>query len=215
MAQARKWANVAVAMQSAIAAAVNITSITKASPGVVTTGTAHGFANGDIVFLSVNGMFQLNFRPFRVASVTTNTFVLEGEDTTNYDTFTSGAVQKITLGTSITTATSINSSGGDFDFIDTTTIHGNQKTQIPGLPNAASFTFENIWDVSDAGLVAMKAASDSQSMRVFSFTFGTGGQKMYFAGYVGASLLPGGQAQGLVTTPTTITMFGSPTYYAS
>lgn len=215
MPTARKWANVAVAMQSAIAAAVTITGISKASPGIVTTSAAHGYANGDIVLLEVNGMFQVNQRVFRVASVTSTTFALEGEDTTNYDTFSSGTVKKVTLGTSITTATSISSSGGDFEFIDTTTIHGNQKTQMPGLPNAASFSFENIWDTSDSGLLAMKAASDAQAMRVFSFTFGTGGQKMYFAGYVGASLLPGGQAQGLVTTSTTITLFGTPTYYAS
>jgi hypothetical protein len=38
---------------------------------------------------------------------------------------------------------------------------------------------------------------------------------MVFNGYVGASLLPTGQAQDKVTTPSTITMFGSPTYYAS
>ena len=38
---------------------------------------------------------------------------------------------------------------------------------------------------------------------------------MAFNGYVGGNLLPAGQAQGLVTTQTVITMNGSPTYYAS
>ncbi len=38
---------------------------------------------------------------------------------------------------------------------------------------------------------------------------------MAFAGYVGANLLPGGAAQQLVTTPSVITMDGTPTYYAS
>ena len=58
MTTARKWSNVAVAMQSALATAVTITGITKASPGVVTyTGTDP--SNGDYVFLSVSGMHQL------------------------------------------------------------------------------------------------------------------------------------------------------------
>lgn len=216
MATPKKWSNVAVAMQSALAAAVAITGISKASPGVV-TAAAHGYSNGDIVLLTVNGMWQLNLRVARVANVTTNTFELEGIDTTAFDTFTASGsqAQKVTLGTSITTATNITADGGDFDFIDTTTIHTNTKTQIPGLPNPAKFSFDNIWDVSDAGLLAMKAASDAQALRVLGFQFGTGGQRMYFAGYVGASLLPGGQAQSLVTTPTVITLFGSPTYYAS
>jgi len=214
MAQARKWSNVAVAMQSAIAATKTITLITKANPGVVTS-TTHGYANGNILYLVIDGMSQLNGRVVRVAGVTTDTFQLEGIDTTNFDTFSSGTCAVVTLGTSITTATSINAAGGDFDFIDTTTIHDNIRTQVPGVAAPATYTMDNIWDVSDAGLLAMKAAYDSQAIRVFSFTFGAGGQKMYFSGYVGASLLPGGQAQGLVTTPTTITVFGSPTYYAS
>lgn len=216
MASARKWSNVAIAMQSALASALTITGITKADPGVVTyTGTDP--SNGDYVYLDVDGMWQLDQRVFRVANVNGagNTFELEGEDTTSFDTFTSGTAQVITFGNSITSATTLSSGGGNFDFIDTTTIHGNARTQMPGLPNAATYTFDNIWDVSDAGLVAMKAASDAQALRAFKFTFGTGGQIMVFAGYVGANLLPGGQAQGLVTTPTVITMYGTPTYYSS
>lgn len=214
MASARKWSNVAIAMQSAIAATKTITAITKASPGVASS-TAHGYSNGDYVLLAVQGMFQVDARVVRVASVTADTFALEGIDTTNFDTFDSGTVAKLTFGTSVTTATSLSASGGDFDFIDTTTIHGNTKTQMPGLANPATYSFDNVWDVSDAGLIAMKAASDAQSMRAFKFTFGAGGQIMVFAGYVGANLLPGGSSQALVTTSTVITMTGTPSYFAS
>jgi hypothetical protein len=214
MATVRKWSNVAVAMQSALAAADTVTAITKANPGVA-TATAHGLANGDYVLLTVNGMYQLNGKVVRVANVTANTFELEGVNTTSYDTFSSGTAEAITFGNSITTATDINASGGDFDFVDTTTIHGNVKTQIPGAANPATYTFNNLWDVSDAGLLAMKSASDSQAQRAFKFTFGSGGQIMVFAGYVGATLLPTGSAQDKVVTPATITMFGTPTYYAS
>lgn len=160
-------------------------------------------------------MWQVNDRVFRVSSASGSVFTLEGEDTTNYDTFSSGTAQKITFGTSVTSATTLTSSGGNFAMIDTTTIHMNQKSQIPGLPDAATFDMDNIWDVSDAGLIAMKAAYDAQAKRAFKFTFGTGGQIMVFTGYVGANLLPGGSAQQLVTTKAVITMSGSPTYFAS
>lgn len=214
MAKVTKWSNVAVAMQSALAAAKTITGIAKGATATV-SATAHGLANGDWIALTVNGMWQVSNRVFRVASATTDTFVLEGEDTTAFDTFTDGILQKITYGVSITTATTVSSSGGNFGFVDTTTIHGNQKTQVPGLPDASTYNMDHLWDVTDTGLKAMKAASDSQAMRAFKFTFGTGGQIMVFLGYVGANLLPGGQAQDKVTTPSAITMFGSPTYYAS
>ncbi|WP_407280607.1 phage tail tube protein [Aromatoleum evansii] len=214
MATARKWSNVAVAMQSALAAAKTVTAVTKANPGVASS-TAHGYSNGDYVLLTAQGMFQIDGMVARVAGVTADTFQLEGVNTTDFDTFTSGTAEKITFGTSITTATTISASGGDFDFIDTTTIHSNVRTQIPGIANPSNFTMDNIWDVSDAGLVAMKSASDGQDMRAFKFTFGTGGQIMVFAGYVGATLLPGGAAQQLVTTGAVVTMFGRPNYYAS
>ncbi len=209
-----KWSNVAVAMQSALAAADTITGITKASPGVV-TAAGHGLNNGDYVFLLVAGMHQLNGRVVRVANKATDTFELEGVNTTDFDTFSSGTAEAITFGTSITTATTISSSGGGFDFIDTTTIHGNAKTQTPGLPAASSFTMDHIWDAADAGQIAMKTASDAQARRAFKFTFGTGGKIMVFAGYVGFNGIPGGSAQALVTTQSAITMEGSPTYYAS
>lgn len=214
MATARKWSNVAIAMESTLAAAKTLTAITKANPGVASS-TAHGYSNGDYVLLSVQGMYQVDSMVVRVAGVTADTFQLEGVDTTNYDTFSSGSAYKITFGTTLSTATSLNGSGGDFDFIDTTTIHGNAKTQMPGLANPATYSFDNIWDVADAGLIAMKQASDEQDTRCFKFTFGTGGQIMVFNGYVGASLLPGGQAQQLVTTSAVITMFGKPKYYSA
>ena len=215
-----KWSNVAVAMQSALAAAKTITAITKASPGVVSS-TAHGYSNGDYVKLTVNGMWQLNSRVFRVASITADTFQLEdvssgtGISTASFDTFSSGTAEKITFGNSITTATTMSVSGGNYAMIDTTTIHANQKSQSPGLPDALSMQFDNLWDPTDAGQAAMKAASDAQGERAFKFTFGTGGKIMAFNGYVGFAGAPSGSAQDKVTTPAVITCNGTPSYYSA
>lgn len=209
------WTNVAVAIESAAATALTITGITKASPGVVTyTGTDP--SNGDYVKLSVQGMNQVDGRVFRVANVNGagNTFELEGENTTSYNTFSSGTCQVLTFGTSLATATSLSASGGDFSFIDTTTIHDSVAKQVPGLASAATYTFESLWDVSDAGLIALKAASTAQAQKGIRFTFANG-QKVVFNGYVGCTLLPTGSAQDKVTTPIVITMFGTATVYAS
>ena len=214
MATVTLWSDVGVAMQSALATSVTITGLTNASPGVVShSGTDP--SNGDYVVITATGMAEVDGRVFRVANVIASTsFELEGEDTTNYGTFSSGSFQVITLGTTIGTVTDLSSSGGDFNFIDTTTIHGNVATQVPGVASASSFSFTNLWDVSDAGLVAMKSAADEKTERAFRFTF-SNGQIMLFNGYVGATLLPGGSAQDKVTTQTVITMYGTPTYYTS
>lgn len=214
MATARKWSNVAVAMQSALGAAVTATAISKASEGVVTA--TNTFTAGDfVVAVNIQGMRQIDDRVFRVKSPSGTAFTLDGEDTTLFDGFTSGTFQKITFGTSITTATSIDPSGGEFGFIDTTTIHVAQKSQIPDLPGAMSYGMNQMWDVSDSGLKAMKSASDAQAKRAFMFTFGVGGQIMVFNGYVGYTGAPGGASQQLVTSKSVITCNGTPTYYAS
>lgn len=220
MATPRKWSNVAVAMQSALAAAKTISGITKAAPGVVSS-TAHGYANGDFLYLEIQGMYQLNGRVFRVCNQATDSFQLEdvsggtGIDTSAYDTFSSGTAKKITFGTTISSATTVNSNDGGFDFIDTTTIHGNARSQIPGLPSASSYDMDHIWDPTDTGQAAMKSASEAQAVRAFKFTFGTGGAIMVFAGYVGFNNAPGGQAQGLITCKSVITSNGFPTYYSA
>jgi hypothetical protein len=209
------WKNVSVAMQSAIAATKTITAITKASPAVC-SATSNGYSNGDYVLLTVQGMFQVHGRVFRVTSAATDTFALEGCDSTLFDTFSSGTAQKLTFGTSITTALDWSSSGGGFDQIDTTTIHAGQKSSIPGLPAAMAFNFNSIWDPADAGLIALKTASDSQAQRAVKLTFGTGGAIVVFNGYVGCSMAPGGSAQDKVTTQVTISSTGaSPTAYSS
>jgi hypothetical protein len=161
-------------------------------------------------------MFQVHGRVFRVTSAATDTFALEGCDSTLFDTFSSGTAQKLTFGTSITTALDWSSSGGGFDQIDTTTIHAGQKSSIPGLPAAMAFNFNSIWDPADAGLIALKTASDSQAQRAVKLTFGTGGAIVVFNGYVGCSMAPGGSAQDKVTTQVTISSTGaSPTAYSS
>lgn len=76
--------------------AKNITGVTQANPAVVTSN-AHGFSNGDWVFIAaVGGMTQLNGRTFIVAGVTANTFQLHDTltnsnvNSTGYTAYTAG-----------------------------------------------------------------------------------------------------------------------------
>lgn len=210
------WKNVAVAMQSAIAAAKTISAIAVDTSGTVEcTSTSHGYVSGDYVLLEVTGMTEVNKRIFRVDNETTHTFELEGEDGTDYTAFSAGTAKKITFGTSIATMTTVNAGGGEPDQIDATTIHDTQRVILYGLPAATSFTFDNIWDPADTGLIALKTASASQAERAFKFTFGTGGRIFLFYGQCSAGLNPTGSAQGLVTTPVSISATGASTTYAS
>jgi isocitrate lyase len=207
------WSNVQVAMQSALGVAKTITAITKASTAVVSS-TAHGLANGDVVILAVQGMWQLDTRTVRIANVAANTFELEGVDSTGYDTFTSGNAQAITFGTTFSTIGDMSTSGGDFEMIDITTIHDNVKKSIPGSASQVEVSGNFNWDPSDLGQIALKSASDSRALRAMRITF-SDGAKWYFTGYPGYTGSPTGSAQGKVTSPFKLSSFGRPSFYAS
>ena len=210
------WSKVAVVMQSALSSAQVISAITKANPGVVTYVGADP-TNGDYLLLTdVLGMDQVNSRAFRAANVVggSNTLELEGENTTSYDTLTSGNLQVVTLGTSISTILNCTVSGGDPAFIDTTTIHDSVNQQIIGNFTPTVVTGDLIWDPANTAQAAMKAASDNKEQRVFRFTFANG-TKWLFYGYVGLTGAPTGSAQEVVKTPLIITTNGRLTTYAT
>jgi hypothetical protein len=202
---AKVWSGVQVAVQSSLATALPISAITKASPAVATyTGTDP--TAGDYLYLSdIQGMYQLNERVVRAGTVNTgsDTVQLEGVDSTLYSTFTSGDLQVVTFGTTLSLITDITVSGGDFEDIDITTIHDLVRVVQPGVASNLSFAMTAQWDPSSTALQALKTASDSKARRAFKFTFADGAI-FVTTGYIGCSLVPTGSAQQLVTTPISI-----------
>ena len=207
------WSGVQVSVQSALAASVAITAITKATPGVVSHAGADP-ADGDYVLMTVQGMFQLHSRVFRVANAAAGTFEIEGEDTSDYETFSSGGFQVITLGTTLSSITNVSPSGGEPEFADTTTIHDLIRTQVPTVTSSLSFGMTSRFDPGDTALQALNVASKKLEQRGVRFTF-KNGAVIVFNGYVSFPYVPTGQAQGLVESPLTLTVDGQPTVYAS
>lgn len=207
------WSNVQVVIQSALAAADTITAITKASPAVV-TAAGHGLSNGNFVSLDIQGMHQLDKSVARIANVTTDTFELEGVDSTAFDTFSSGTAKAVTFGTSMTTISDINVSGGEFDSIDITTIHDSVKQETQGAASPITVSGSCNWDPADAGQIALKAASDAKAERAIRFSWADG-KVWVFRGQIGFTHSPTGQAQGKVTSPFSVKANGRPRAYAS
>ena len=100
----------------------------------------------------------------RVANAAT-TWDIEGVDTTNFGTFSSGSSEKITFGTTLSSATDVTASGGDPEFADITTISDNQRKQTPVITSPFSISFECLFDPADAALIALKAAADNIAQR--------------------------------------------------
>lgn len=71
---------------------LNVTGITKANPGVVTTDITHGFSDGQVIQINgVVGMTQVNGVSLTITVIDAHSFSI-GVDTTSYGTWTSGGV---------------------------------------------------------------------------------------------------------------------------
>lgn len=206
-------------MESVRAAAKTISAITKAAPGVVTS-TGHSYANGDVVYLDVQGMIEVNKRLFKVVNVATDTFQLAdvngstGIDTTNFGAFSSGTAKKITLGTTINGCQDFNFAGGDIKIADSTTVSDLQDTQVVTGANAMSADMTMQWDPSDAAQQAMLAAYTTRAEKCFKVLW-PDGAFVLFAGTVGYTGAPGGGKGNVTTSPAKVTMSGSITNYAA
>lgn len=162
---------------SAFASSKTTTGVTNASEAVVTC-TAHGYSNGDIVEIT-SGWGRLNLRSFRIKSVATDTFVLEGADTTNTTFFPSGtgigSVRKATAFTQITTVMSPQTSGGDPKTVTYKYVESDVEYSINDGFTATSYQIQLDADsVGSAGYVALKSLTDVQSNTILKVLLRSG-----------------------------------------
>lgn len=208
------WTNTNIDIETATGSAITITGITKASPAVCSFSSGT-IANGDYVKLSVVGMTELHKRVFRVANVVASTsFELEGVDSTSFETFVSGTAEVLTFGVSMTTVQEVNSSGGEFEFADLTTIHDTIRRRAPTVASPFSLALNCIFTPEDAAHIELSAANDTKTERGVRIRWPSG-RKALFQAYVGASGIPTGSAQEVVRTNVSFEGQGKPTFYAT
>lgn len=151
---------------STIAAAKTVSSVTNATEAVATS-TAHGYSNGDIVIM-FSGWGRLNKRAFRIKSVTTDTFVLEGCDTSSTTFFPAGSgigtVQKISTWTQVTTIMNPKTNGGDPKKVTYKFIESDVEYSINDGFAATDYEIELDADsIGGAGYTALKSLTDLQT----------------------------------------------------
>lgn len=154
---------------TALTAAKVISAITNAAEAVVTC-TAHGFANGDVV-LVFSGWGRLNYRAFRIKSVTTDSFVLERCDTTNTTFYTpgggGGTVQKASTWVDLDRTKNHSFSGGEPVPVEIKWVESDVRTSINDGFSAVTRTFEMDADaIGTPGYEAMRTLSAQQATTI-------------------------------------------------
>lgn len=151
---------------SAYGSAQATTIVSNAAEAVVTSA-GHGYSNGDVVEVT-SGWGRLNKRTFRVKSATTDTFVLEGADTSNTVFFPPGSgigsVREVTTFTQITQVLGIQASGGDPKTVSYKYLESDVEFSINDGFASSQLSLELDADsIGTAGYTALRNLTDVQT----------------------------------------------------
>ena len=195
---------------------VGVTTLSNANPAVA-AATAHGLSAGD-EFVLASGWEDANDTVWRCASPTTDSFQVEGLDTTDANWFvpgnSGGQLRKIGNWTEIAQVTDIQLSGGDLQFAQVDLLSRRNQIQVPTRFNAASIAITVVDDPALTGYQALKSASRTIATRAFKIVFAGGGAG-YFYGNVAFNDMPTLQKGQVSTVKATISLLGKFTRYSN
>lgn len=207
-------ATLALATTYGVAKATTI--VTNASAAVV-TAAAHGYANGDFVEVT-SGWSRMDGRVFRIASITTDTFALEGYDTTDTTVFPAGSglgsVKKVTAWTQITQVTKFDISGGEQQFATYSLLENDSESQIPTVTSPMSLSLAIADDPALPGFTALKVAGEARAIRALKMTL-KGGSFILYSGYVSFNDTPKMSKGNIMECEGGLALRGKPVRYAS
>lgn len=167
-----------VAIASTYGTSVVMSAVTNATEAVATLAAGHGVTVGDFLEIT-SGWSLLDGRVVRVKTVVTNDVTLEAVNTTsttNYPTGSgTGSIRRITAWTQLTQLTSdIQSSGGDQEFADVTTLQDRTKRQIPTRRSPVELTMPTYYDVSLAWVATVRSAVDTATATAVRLVYPNG-----------------------------------------
>lgn len=166
-----------LSLATVFAAAKTVSAISNAVEGVVSC-TAHGYSAGDIIEIT-SGWGRLNKRAYKVKTVLTDSFALDGANTVSTEFFpvgsSAGTVRKVSTWQQISKVMNPTSSGGDPKPITYKYLESDVEfTKNDGF-TATQESFDiDADEIGQAGYEALKALSDVQTDTILKKTLKSG-----------------------------------------
>lgn len=203
-----------LAVGSAYGSDLTVSIVTNANPAVATS-TAHGLADGDFIVLT-SGWNKLTGRVFRVAGKTTDTFQLEGVNSTNTSDYPAGtgigSCKKVTAWTQISQVLEFSTGGGDQQFVTYSFLENDFETQIPTVKSPSTITMSIGDDSSLPWYAVMATANDDRVPRAVKMSLPSGSLILY-NGYVTLNKTPTMTKNQLMALQSTVAMTGQAVRY--
>ncbi|MDO9357866.1 MAG: phage tail protein [Polaromonas sp.] len=204
-----------VAIENGTGAAVAITAITNASPAAATSGAPHGLATGDFVEI-VSGWSRLTNKIVRVTVTDTTHFTLDGVDTTLTSIYPAaagaGTVAKVSGFTQLSQITTVNTSGGEQQFLTYQLLEADSQKQIPTFKTPYQVTMSVADDPTLPGFILAGVANDDRLPRAVKVTLPDGSLILY-NGYVSLNRTPSLTVNELMACQVTLSLLAEPTRY--
>lgn len=205
-----------VSIASAYGSAITITAITNANPAVV-TATAHGLTDGDLIEIT-SGWSRLNSRIVRVDGSTTNTFELEGINTTSTSLYPAaggtGTCREITTFQQITQVLEFTTQGGEQQFVTYSFLEEDVEHQLPTVKSASSFQMTIGDDASLAWYSILSTANDDRIPRAIRIVLPSASRILY-NGYVTLNKTPTLTKNEIMGLQSTVSLTSEPMRYAT
>jgi hypothetical protein len=206
-----------VAIASAYGTEFTISAISNANPAVATLSASHGVIVGDFIEIT-SGWDLLTGRIVRVSAVSTNDVTLEGINTLDTDRYPAttgvGTGREITAWTSITQIQGIDTSGGDINFADITTVADRTQKQIPTTRSAQAINFTVFDDPALAWYAVAVTASDDTAVTGLRIIF-PDSSRMVANGYFSLQKTPTVASNAPLTAQLSFSTAAEPIRYAT
>ncbi|MFA5662400.1 phage tail protein [Castellaniella sp.] len=176
---------------TALGSAIDASGVTNANPPVV-TATSHGLNDGDYVMVH-SSWAQIDGMVIRVDDSQTDTFKLEGVDSTDTNVFPATptlSVQKITTQVEIAKVMNVQNSGGDQQFAQWQYLAERLQRQKPTVKNPVTVTFDVAYDDDmPTYYTEMVKADETAEVRPLRLLMPSGNEIVY-AVYIGFNAQP-------------------------
>lgn len=207
-----------VYVQSTLASAITITDLTNDNPPVATL-TSHGLSNDDELVCTSSGWEEVQGSVFRIANVATNTFELDGIDTSSTDFYPatsadSSVFRKVTAWTQIGQVLDISGGGGGVRNITVNPLDRRTPVILPVGFEASTLEMVLGYDPALTAQIALQSASRSLAKRAVKFQL-PGGAFAYGYGTVSLSPLPTFSSSDVMRRNFNMSIDGLFTFYSS
>jgi predicted secreted protein len=162
-------------VQTGLAAAVDVTDVTKAAPAVATLSAATGLAVKDVVYITGGNWRSIRERAFPISALVAEAATLFDSDTTeeaaDFDP-TGVKAQEVNFSEACMATLTFTSPAGTV--IDVTTMCDGARETLTGLPAVSTWQATGFWDASDPMQKVLRDLYRNGQNVVFKVVFNDG-----------------------------------------